>query len=133
MNEQQFKQQLGDMMLRAMNKKPEIMAELMVNMESARRSDQGLKKFEEFCERVESGESELSPRATAQMIRVLAKSCRRQSQSILHLCCFALIYGNGDTYDGDAARAASRFGRGKEGIQAMFRNKFGSNPFGSKK
>jgi hypothetical protein len=122
-------------MLRAMNNKPEIMAELMVNMESSRKSEQGLKKFEEFCEKVEAGDEDLSPRATAQMIRVLTKTCRRQSQSMLHLCCFAMIYGNGSSYDGDAAQAAMKFGKGNEALRAMMRAKFGGkNPFaGGKK
>ena len=128
--EDHLRNQLGDMMLRAMDKKPEILAELMVNMNSARKTDQGLKKFEEFCRKVEDGEEDLSPRAIAQMIRVLTQTCRRQSQTILHLCCFALIYGNGTSYDGDASSAAMKFGKGNDALQAMFRSKFGGrNPF----
>ena len=53
---------------------------------------------------------------------------------MLHLCCFALIYGNGNSYDGDASSAALKFGKGSEAIQAMMRAKFGDrSPFGGGK
>jgi hypothetical protein len=131
MNEQRLREQLGDMMLRAMNNKAEILAELMTNMESLGVMSRGLSNFEEVCKKVEDGETEaLSPVATAQMIRVLSKTCRVQAKVILHLSCFAMIYGNGDSYDGDASRAAMRFGKGNEALQAMIRSKFGGrNPF----
>ena len=64
------------------------------------------------------------------MIRTLSKTCRIQSKIILHLCCFALVYGNGGSYDKDAADAAMKFGKGNEALQAMLRSKFGGkNPF----
>jgi hypothetical protein len=132
--EEYLKGELGEMMIRAMNNKAEILADLHSNMNKAAKTDKGLQKFEEFCKKIEAGESEdLSPRAAAQMIRVLSQTVRAQARSIRHLCAFAMIYGLGDSYDADAARAASKFGRGTEGLQAMFRNKFGTNPFDGKK
>lgn len=130
--EEFIKGQLGDMMLRAMNNKAEILAELHTNIEKATKTDQGLQNFEEFCRKVEADDPEavFSPRAAAQMIRVLSQTCRAQARSIRHLCCFAMIYGMGDTYDADAAKAAMKLGKGQEGLQAMIRNKFGGkNPF----
>lgn len=131
--------QLGDMMLRAMNNKTEILAELLSNMETLPKMGRGLENFEQFCEEIEAladdgradlAAEKLSPRAAAQMIRVLGKTCRIQSKIILHLCCFALVYGNGKSYDGDAADAAMKFGKGDEALRAMIRNKFGGkNPF----
>jgi len=94
----------------------------------------GLANFEDFTaeviELVDNGTPEIAaekmtPRAMAQMIRTLAKTCRIQSKVILHLCCFALVYGNGSSYDGDAAHAAMKFGKGGEALRAMFRAKFG--------
>ncbi len=129
--EEYLKGELGEMMIRAMDNKAEILADLHINMNKAAKTDKGLQKFEEFCRKVEAGESEeFSPRAAAQMIRVLSQTCRAQARSIRNLCAISMIYAMGDTYDGDAARAASKLGRGTEGLQAMFRNKFGGkNPF----
>ena len=45
--EEQLKAQLGDMMLQAMNNKAEILAELMVNMESLSTMGRGLTNFED--------------------------------------------------------------------------------------
>jgi len=141
--EDRLRNQLGDMMLRAMDNKAEILAELLANMDTLPKMGRGLANFEQFCEEIESlaelGETELlgekmSPRAMAQMIRVLSKTCRIQSKMILHLACFALIYGNGNSYDGDASAAAMKFGKGDEALRAMIRSRFGPNgPFGGKK
>lgn len=127
-----LKGELGDMMLRAMDNKAEILAELHTNMDKAAKTDQGLRNFEEFCRKVEAGDEDavFSPRAAAQMTRVLAQTCRMQARSIRHLCAFAMIYGMGKSYDSDATDAAIKLGRGDEGLKRMFRNKFGSNPFG---
>jgi len=137
-----LRNKLGDMMLRAMDNKIEILTELLTNMDTLPKMGKGLEKFETFCQEVEDlkekapqeeGAEKMSPRATAQMIRVLAKTCRIQSKMILHLSCFALIYGNGSSYDGDASSAALKFGKGDEALQAMIRSRFGPNgPFGGK-
>jgi len=136
--EDRLRDHLGDMMLRAMNNKAEILAQLLSDMETLPRMGAGLSNFEAFAEEVmtladdgltDEAFQKMTPRAMAQMIRTLAKTCRIQSRIILHLCCFALIYGNGKSYDGDATDAAIKFGRGKEALQAMFNTKFGGNPF----
>jgi hypothetical protein len=129
--EERFKAQFGDMMLRAMKNKPEILATLTQHLMFANKTNQGLENFEAFCRKVEDGdEDSFTPKAAAQMIRVLAATCRKQAEALTHLGCFALVYGLGDTFDGDAAKAAMRFGKGQEALQAMLQAKFGDkNPF----
>jgi len=130
-----FRSKLGDMMLQAMDNKAEILATLMQQMEQSQKTLRGLEAFEKFCEEVEAGDYEkMTPRAMAQMIRVLSKTCRMQAQSLLHLSCFALVYGNSKSYGADAADAAMKFGKGQEALQAMLRDKFGGkNPFARKR
>ena len=124
----------GDMMLNAINNQHEVVAELMAHMALVADTEKGMLKYSAFCKEVIADydnspdgpeEAEFTPRAAAQMIQGLCASVKQLATMNRHLACLCLVYAMSNSFQPDAARAAGKFGKGKQAMRDYVKSKFG--------
>lgn len=152
--EDAMRDQLGDMFLRVIQDREGVVRELLAGILAAETMLRGLPKvvdaMDEIAEVLRTppripedapvpeflreiaqkaiDDSARRSRTVVGSIRAVAKTQTTLARYVRHGSMLLLTYASSDTFMTDAAKLASRFGKGDQALRAMFRQKFGEDP-----
>jgi hypothetical protein len=109
---------LDQLLMDMLQNKEKVLAQILADADQTQTIIQGLGKVVDRIE--DSSEADLR-----KQFQTLLKITARQNQTLRRLLVVAFVYIQSNDFDGSLGQALSKMGRGKEALQAMFKNKMG--------
>jgi AICAR transformylase/IMP cyclohydrolase PurH len=110
---------LAEIMLLGVESKPVLLSQLTEVIETASVTEKGLELFSEF----DASQIMDDPGVMAKMIASLNKINKFQAAHIKLLTTMIMTYVLSDSFTADAAKAATRLGKGQEALSKLYKQK----------
>ncbi len=112
-------EQLPELMFALLNDKKSGLKSILVDITTMENQIRGVDHFLKNIDGADLEEVDIRKK-----FKTMMKVSNKQNKVIMKLLYLILVYMQGNNFDSDVATMLTKFGKGDEALQAMFRNKF---------